>query len=81
MSETTDEPRAGEDDRQRGETRSGVRLSRLKGGEHTWNLWMTVGDDAADLRATLAELQAIDAELEHDYGRAAPAEARPEASS
>jgi hypothetical protein len=54
------------------EPRSGIRLSRIKGGERTWMLTLLAGDDAAGLRSTIATLVELDRELERVYGGTGP---------
>jgi hypothetical protein len=49
------------------ETRSGVRLSRIKGGERTWQVSLAAGDDPDELRKTIRALIDLDAELARAY--------------
>jgi hypothetical protein len=50
-----------------GEPRGGVRLSRTKGGERTWQVSLAIGDDPAELRRTIQALIELDAELARAY--------------
>ena len=50
------------------EPHSGVRLAKLRDGKHTWSLTLLAGNDPAELRAALAALRELDAELERAYG-------------
>jgi hypothetical protein len=55
-----------------GDARSGIRLSRLKGGEHSWILTLLAGEPPDALRATIAALIEIDRQLERAYTPAEP---------
>jgi hypothetical protein len=53
--------------------RSGVRLSRVRGGERTWALTLVDVADADELRAIVRELVELDRELEDAYADDRPA--------
>jgi len=49
------------------ELRSGVRLSKTRGGERTWQLSLAIGSVPAELRSAIRALRQIDDELERAY--------------